>query len=325
MKTLRMIRMALFAVLMCVNFASCNNDEVVPNEPTQDNYITVGLNCVGEYLDITESPLSRTSEGDEGETFLIQIYLLNENGNPNPYAYGTFKGSLDEVTVKLLQGKEYMFRVAIAKSELRSADNKIYYSSVELNDLSNISDQVSQYEAFFGELNNYTPSEGENVEINTKRISYAAKFVVENLNEGSVMVGVSNSYIGRFSVNLTPEVPTSDKIYSFYDIYSAWKGISTQTGTDDTGKPIYEYKDYTSEKKLTVNWTKEDGTVVPLGIYKVTFKRNVRTTIRIDVANLPSVSNGITVTREDTPILDDENEYEIGGGEIVEVPVDSES
>jgi hypothetical protein len=33
MKTLRMIGMALFAVLMCVNFASCSSEEVVPEEP----------------------------------------------------------------------------------------------------------------------------------------------------------------------------------------------------------------------------------------------------------------------------------------------------
>ena len=38
MKTFRMIGMALFAILMCVNFASCGNDDgEIPSDPTGDS------------------------------------------------------------------------------------------------------------------------------------------------------------------------------------------------------------------------------------------------------------------------------------------------
>ena len=83
--------------------------------------------------------------------------------------------------------------------------------------------------------------------------------------------------------------------------------------------------DYSNTKEVTVTWTKENGDVIPFGTYFITFTRNVKTTIRINVAELPSASNGITVTKEDTSISDDKVEYNIEGGEIIEVPVNSES
>lgn len=327
-----MIGMALFAVLMCLNFASCSSEEVVPEEPTQDKYITVGLDCIGEYLEITNSPLSRATEDDE---FYIQVYSINENGYPEPYANGHFETSLNGIFLKLLQGKKYNFKIAInVKGRLNDYENfdkNFNYSSSLVSSwgsAGNFFIPVStECEGFYGELDNFTPVEGENIVISTKRVSYGAKFIAENLSEGTLDIIVRRPRVQAFEdyISLTPSIPESDKIYSFVDKYNAWKGIYTQTGTDpETGEPTYEYKDYSSEKTLEINWTKENGEVIPFGTYKVTFKRNVRTTVRIDVAELPSVSNGITVTREDTPISDDDNEYEIGGGEIVEVPVNSE-
>ena len=51
MKTLRFIGMALFAVLMCVNFTSCSNDQNTPTTEEQEFY-TVQIGMGGE-LDIT--------------------------------------------------------------------------------------------------------------------------------------------------------------------------------------------------------------------------------------------------------------------------------
>ena len=179
-------------------------------------------------------------------------------------------------------------------------------------------------EGFYGELDGVIPEKDKNVEISTKRVSYAAKFIAQNLSEGTLDIAVKRPYFGGQHtdyISLTPSSLTSDKIYSFANAHQAWKGI--YKGTDsDTGEPIYE--NYSSKKTLEIKWNKGDGTVIPFGIYSVTFKRNVKTTICINVADLPSVSNGITVTKEETTITDDENEYNISGGKIVEVPVTSE-
>ena len=114
-------------------------------------------------------------------------------------------------------------------------------------------------------------------------------------------------YIGNtlYTVNLTTANYEKDNIYTFYDVSGA-----------------YYNNDYSANRNLTINWTKDNGEVVPLGTYTVTFKRNVKTTIRIKAGDL-SINNGITVTKEDTPFSDDENEYIIEGGEIITVPVNS--
>ena len=42
MKTLRLVGMALFAVLMCVNFASCSSDDDPTEESPQYELVTSG-------------------------------------------------------------------------------------------------------------------------------------------------------------------------------------------------------------------------------------------------------------------------------------------
>ena len=319
MKTLRLIGMALMAVLICVNFVSCSNEELTPDDPNQEKYITVGLACVGEYLDIKDSPLSRAA-GDD--TYSIQVY-----SDETPYAHGIFYKSLDGVTIKLMQGAKYTFKVTIVIDKKDGSDTEFTYSSTTTLP-GVITSPVIAYERFYGELDDFTPIEGKNVEISTKRVSYAAKFIAEDLKEGTLDVEVSNMNVSNpvnYTVSLTPDYPISDKIYSFNYLRSAWEGIYTQIGTDpETGEPTYGYADYTQEYSLNVKWNKSEDEIIPLGNYKVTFKRNVRTTIRIKVEN-PTYNNGIAITREDTAISDNENEYNIEGGEITEIPVNSES
>ena len=124
---------------------------------------------------------------------------------------------------------------------------------------------------------------------------------------------------------MTPTNLNSDKVYSFTDVYYAWKGIRTATGENDpeTGSPIYEYKNYSCEKTVTINWEKSEGEIYPLGNYNITFKRNIKTTIRINTNKIP-VNGEITVTKEENQLADDENEYLIEGGDVLEVPVNSE-
>ncbi len=93
-----------------------------------------------------------------------------------------------------------------------------------------------------------------------------------------------------------------------------WNNDGTPTGT---------YENYYATKTLTISWTKDDGLVLPLGEYSVTFKRNVKTTIRIKVKDQSDITNGIIITREEAAMTDDENEYviEVEDGTITEVPV----
>jgi hypothetical protein len=85
---------------------------------------------------------------------------------------------------------------------------------------------------------------------------------------------------------------------------------------------MYETLSYRSEKKLTISWKKADGSITPMGAYTITFKRNVKTTIRIHAEDL-NLENGIKVYKEETPMADDEHIYDITGGKVEEVPVNS--
>lgn len=333
MKTLKSIGKALFAVVLCLNFVSCNLQWVIVEEDTDDNYITVGLNCGGEFLDISNSPLSKAA-GDD--LFYIQVYSLKEyEGMENsyeetPYAYGVFESSLDDVTIKLLDGAAYRFKIAIVVGGSYGGDPAMGKYNKEFNyDRNYYSDPAYNIqrtrEGFYGELDKYVPVEGESVTINTKRVSYGAEFIAENLTEGIMRISVSSNYYGNnsiYTVELTPENPTSDKIYSFSDVWRAWYGMTMPTGNYDpeTGNMIYEQVDYYNEKTLTVNWVKSEDNVVPLGNYKVTFQRNVKTTIRIKAEEIAS-SKGMSVTREDTEITLDDTEYVIEGGKVIEVPI----
>ncbi len=318
MRTFRLIGMALLAVVMCVNFTSCSNEEVVSDEPTQDKYITVGLGCVRENIDITDSPLSRAAT-TTNDLYGIQIYTIEE-GKATPYAYGVFN-TLDNVTVKLLLQKTYKFFISVVIDGCVPDFNFLVMGDGGYNGAGQFAYSTSSYldtsfigysngpgwrfERFYGILDNYTPVENENVIIEAKRVSYGTKYIAENLSEGCIDIDVANREKSLYKVNLTTTNYENDNIYTFSNIFTAYKN-----------------NDYSAEKDLTITWKKDNGEVVPLGTYTVTFKRNIKTTIRIKAGDL-SINNGITVTKEDTPFSDDENEYIIEGGEVITVPVNS--
>lgn len=335
MKAFRLIGMALVAMCLCMNFASCSNDDVVaPEDPQEEKYVTVGLGCTGEFLEFSNSPLSRTTAE---ELYGIQVYALTprtyisgETGEEEiyykntPYAYGMFT-SLEDVKIRLLEGQKYRFVVSIVMEPcddywfgtyypdyLNSYASEFAYTTSEWLNPTLISTYQYPFDRYYGELDKYTPQENMSVEINTKRVAYGVKYETSGLADGeSLTVEVSRDiYQNLYSVELDSEV--NEDIYTFDDIYSAWYERDVN---DEAIK-------YTSDKSLTITWNKADGTAVPMGTYNVTFKRNVMTTIKIKAENL-NMDNGIKVYKEEVAMVPDENIYEIEGGKVTEVPVTS--
>lgn len=315
-----MIGMVLFVVLMSTELTSCNNEEPTLYEQ-EEKYITVGLGCTGDILDITSSPLGRATEADMYE---IQVYSLEEvdgKTRNNPYAHGEFN-TLDGITIRLLEDQNYKFVIGITIGYGKKFNNTefIYSTSYDCQP-SNIS---ISFEGFYGELAQYTPKEGNKVNIETKRVSYGANFIAEGLTEGILNISITTENNKSHSIELTPDNPQNYNVYTFSNAHKAWYGIENKIEDPTTGLPTITYEDYHCEKSITVNWTKADGTVTPLGMYNVLFKRNTKTTIRIKVTDT-SISNGLTIIKEETPITDDENEYLIEGGSIIEIPLSENS
>lgn len=350
MKAFRLIGMALVAMCLYMNFASCSNEDMVaPEDPQEEKYVTVGLGCTGEFLEFSNSPLSRTTAE---ELYGIQVYSLTpvymhddpETNEPvysyesTPYAYGMFT-SLNDVTIRLLEGTKYKFEVAIAinpfkldnyywfqddYSEYNSTYGKEFAYSSELglfvNDVCHGAYDLSKipYDRYYGELDSYIPEENGSVDIYTKRVVYGVKYETTGLDiDETLKIEVSTSTSSNiYSVEVGSD--SYEGIYAFLHTYYAWKGLEIWNET--TGEWVYE--NYTSDKKLTITWNKADGTAVPMGTYNVTFKRNVMTTIKIKAENL-NMDNGIKVYKEEVAMVPDENIYEIEGGKVTEVPVTS--
>ncbi len=333
MKAFRLIGMALVAMCLCMNFVSCSNEDVVaPEDPQEEKYVTVGLGCTGEFLEFSESAMGRAATD---ELYGIQVYALTERGthddgsiyyNKTPYAYGLFS-SLDNVKIRLLQGQKYKFEVSVAIDPFKTS-NEIYpwfhltengyllgteftYSSSKeiytRHVWSNVDYDQYNHDRYYGELNAYEPEANKNVSINTKRVVYGVKYETLGLKPNeSITVEVNKYESNLYNINLNTE--PYESIYTFSNIDYAWAEYSGNR--------------YTSEKQLTINWNKADGSIVPMGTYTVTFKRNVKTTIRIHAEDL-NLENGIKVYKEETPMADDEYIYDITGGKVEEVPVNS--
>jgi len=338
MKTFNSFWLALVAMCLCMNFASCSNDDVVaPEDPQEEKYVTVGLGCTGEFLEFSDSPLSRTTTE---ELYGIQVYALTPNGTyyPNgdageeeiyyeetPYAYGVFT-FLEDLKIRLLEGKKYRFEVSIIvepyKHEMVGEwgwyghyDNntEFNYSSSFILDLCGTmaTQNCLKHDRFYGKLDEYTPQENGSVDINTKRVAYGVTYETTGLSDGeSLTVEVD----GLYTVDLNSV--SNVGIYTFSSIKYAWEGNEVWNEINEE----WGYENYTCEKNLAITWNKADGKVVPMGTYKVTFKRNVMTTIKIKAENL-NMDNGIKVYKEEASMADDENIYEIEGGTVTEVPV----
>ena len=324
--------MAMMAVMMCMNFASCSNEDVLASEdPKEPKYVTVGLGCTGEFLEFSESQMGRAATD---ELYGIQVYALIETGtnsySETIYAYGMFT-SLDNVKIKLLEEQKYRFVVSIVIDPFKKGNSywfgcnyNSYFNAYGTEFCYSSSSSISpedyyngnyNYDKYYGILDVYTPEQNESVEIHTKRVAYGVKFEANGLGDGDTfLVEVKRTGDSSKLYDIEFGAENYESIYNFFDTKNAWRGrwnSSTQ-----------EYENYYLDKHLTIYWKKADGTIVPMGTYLVTFKRNVKTTIRIKAENL-NLDNGILVYKEEVSMADDDVIYDISGGTVVEKDVTS--
>ena len=347
MKKFRFITMALMAMFM----GSCSNEEIATPEQEAE-YVTVNLGVTGEYLDLSDSPLATRTTSTLKDLIGIQVYTISDNNTETRYAWGVFT-SLEGVKIKLIKNLKYKFETSIIVDGYGCTEHLghevghsntcmgFYHPSYPVGtDFTYSSDfnlpnfkytqkagsfgDSYKHDRFYGEMAEYTPNENGTVEIATKRTAYGTHYVAEGLTEGHLDIKVSSPSWGGveslYTVKLTSAKLEDNSIYTFHEVKSAWDGIHYPLWDEETQTAIPAWKEYYITKQLTIKWIKDDGSETPLGTFDVTFKRNVKTKIRIKVTD-PGVQNGIVITREETPMTDDDKEYVIEGGEITEVPV----
>ena len=319
MKTLRLIRMALFAVLMCVNFASCSNEEVTSSEPQKGKEIVVSLSLKGEY-EVSESPLSRTPSND-----LYYIWVFDKTNSSTKYAVGLFN-DVSTLNITLIEGNSYSFGAMIIKdgmtklAQTEGAFGKPF-SNTALNTegftYSNNWEQPDYTEfkltdgSIYGIPNldiwvsvptqDYEATEGEDVTIQTIRASFGAKFVAKNLTEGSLKVSLHGTGVGSNN-GMIMDSPTFE-LTDYTDEIFLMPMLETSTTQN---RNLY------ATLSVVCTWVKANGDEVELGSPTITFERNKKTTIYIKV--VPDVENGITFTTSDNEEMGDGGTYNVEDG-----------
>lgn len=318
MKTFKIMAMALMAVAMCANFASCSNEEALVEEPNEE-YVTVKLGCGGEILNIENSPLSRADETilDENDMLLLSIKELNrymddmgyvyyEEKSNYAYAVMSYQSSLE---LNLLKGKYYRVHASVIVDGIERGyslgDYKqggIVYDSSDLSyDLKSVSNGQYDYDRFYGMVNDFEAVEDAEVNVELYRVAFGAKILSSGLAEGeSLNIEVRRyqdyyeTYEGDYTVNLETPDAEDYRVRTVNEIEYAWERANQ-----------YQYgegEEYFETKYLTITWNKVDAETgaieaINMGTYDVPFKRNATTTVTIVPQDL-NAGGTLTITAE---------------------------
>lgn len=307
---------------------SCNK-EVAPAEVTGEEpevyEVKIGMGGA-----ITSEITELTKSGESNDIIGIDVWSCPENGDTySPYAYGIFD-SYNDIIVKLLSGYKYKFSARsaldskdknifcntsidnkcwgpfaklkhvdlttthVSDSEL---DNSFHYTGEWLNDNCN----YTACDLYYGETSDYTPVEGESVTIDMERVSFGLSISVQNFSEGYVSI----------KITAIPDIKISYPNTSYYSLYCIRYFAES-----------FRRDDYSEDLDMTAEWTNTDNVTVPLGTAKIKVMRNKLTKVKINAA-APTTDNAFSLQYSEDPLVDSEDDtYEIGGGEVIDTPVE---
>ncbi len=332
------VLLAGFITLGCTNLI---------NESGVTNPVTVSLNLKGDFdVDVTQDPLTKASSND---AYGINVYYDKESdGVTNDvFAYGLFD-NVPAMTITLLSGHKYRFACALIKN----AKNVLYYgqafnnsysgyaypfqtsssgstqlgnrfiinedniylsgigaSGVHLKGTTPSSSNAKDFASvnrFYGETDQYTPVPNGTVEIYLKRVIFGARFVVTGVQEGSVSVQCGDF----FNQTYTTDSPGTETIYTLPSPYTCWQW------EEDNPDQVFSFVSacniaYTSDRGGTL-WNLSNS-------QSITFKRNVMTTITINLS--PDLSGAFFILSEEP--MDEDNDINIGidGNSLIDINV----
>lgn len=343
------IRHFVFAAMAFIACAACQEKNITPDVPAQDQEVyTVQLGFGGEW-DVTYEPLTRGN--DNNDLYGIQVYSapIDENSTSTtwtPFAYGLYD-DVSNVSISLLKGFKYKFEVKmyvdgkneiywhtpgcygkpfdIKVSNYAYLDNEFAYSVGEYfphmydgrawqTDCRGVNDiyQHPSIESYYGVLEGYVPEESNNdkVKIHMKRTSFGAKFIAQGKLATTGQLEINMTEAPVILIDLANE-KQHDDIYTFTNI-----------------KAAYDYKtgNYEEDINVSINWyyQHEDGSTVtvPLGTHTITYKRNATTVVKINLENT-NVEGGIGFELTETGVMETVAEYEINDGNNVDTEIDT--
>lgn len=318
MKTFRFLSvlLAVFVLWSCSGSGSEDIPEPVKPEEKPE-MITVSLKLSGEYMSISESPMGRAD--NSSRVYGINVYYKDDKSTSwKHYGYGLFDNTND-MTISLISSYSYKFDCTMAEDNI----DKLFYSGTSnrkyiypfrstYTDLTNkfiVSTTSDTYlegikngkstlitasgstsnhvdypriDRFYGELEDYVPSESNGPTIDMKRTAFGIKVLANAPSDGKLTL--SNDDLGTIAqISSEDSDYESEAIYTFKEVYKCWAGTTTE-----------------QEFTLKLTWKRENG-VSQEFTKNVTVKRNVMTTINIDVTSTTASSN-LKLNIDSTPM-----------------------
>ena len=144
--------------------------------------------------------------------------------------------------------------------------------------------EYPRVDRYYGEFDNYTPTENGSVTIDLKRTAFGLKYEVSGITDGTVTVKINNTSRTFFeNTAITTDYQSEEEIFTFSDVYSAW---------------LYA-DNYTESITVSASWLRGVGITQDLGSKTVQIKRNAMNIIRIKLGAINYDGNiGIEVEEE---------------------------
>ena len=325
-KLFRFFSIALTAIALCANFASCSNesDKIIDQE--EKKMCTVKIN-VENIVNIEEQPMKRTESENNTDLYLIAVskgsYIYSDI-----YAYGLFD-NLNNITIQLVEGDTYSIQASAvkdAKNKIAGGDdlyanpflaeltnsfvyendddfNQDWYFNPTLYRLKNNDSEIAliapNLEVFIGStIGNYVAEEnGDPIAISFGRFSAcSAEFKAVDMPTGYLKINISNKETNTAEAYTTEDIIVASENQSTFQYITF--GDALYNSLQNDGVPCI----------LNLTWVKDDNTEIPLIPAEVTFKRDTNYIITI------KVDDSTTGTFNITPIPDYEftSKEEIG-------------
>lgn len=319
------MKKALLYVGLSFCLLGCSKTPIDENQqqPSDGEEVVVSLGLGGE-ITISETPLSRAagSETSSKDIYAINVFYDKEqDGVTNDiYAGGLFDNSNDMV-ITLLTGYKYSFDCTYIPN---GKDSGYYsngyttntFSGCKINNLFdtgrnfstmyfgtgsggthsktgdyNTSSYAAYYgqngvDRYYGEVSNYSPKANDKVTIDMIRCVFGLRINVSGLTEGSLNIGkcFGNESVGKVT---SDGVVKDISMRSFVDVYKCWKSYQ-------------DYQEYNVTERMSIRWTRGNGIIQDLGNLGITVKRNVMTTVNINlVASSTDNSIGFNVQSDE--------------------------
>ena len=327
---MKKINYLLLMSLLVLGMISCSTDDAIENEDTDPNseYVEVAFNFGGEYLEETETPLSRAVENPK--TYygieVLEKHVWDElvtghtvtHTDYDPYAYGLFT-SKENMRVQLKKGETYRINSTVIKERtdtLYHKGNDFYYpfadyssNPVQMNNrfvMDPYYDAVSfdQYEIsteneygirharmdrYYG-CDEYDITENKNtLSLNLKRYTFGLKFVVTPPVDGTLKIE-------------SPELHYVREIEGNKGTFEEQEYFATATNS----QTYVENPDYAEQITIIFYWSRKDGSNETYN-KKITVKRNVLKTLYINLNNR-DYESGFEFNLEDGPMQEETEE-----------------